>query len=305
MNDNTHKIAMMIDGENISSNEIENVFNETSNYGSIIIGNLYFNDKTNQGWKEIVNQYALSPKLHYNVANKKNGSDIALAVDAMNVMHKGNVDTVFIVSSDSDFTALAKELKANGITVYGIGKEKSPDALKNVYSKFITFEVLDAQDKSEQLDDEDISSEEDLKAIKNSIRDIIITNQTNDRLILSELGKLLNNKMPSFDPRKYGAQSLSNLIRLLDGIDLEIDKNVHYAKLTDKHNHSLSDIKKFIRDTLSKSSRKSMNLPQLHDKIREKFPDFDYSEYGYTKFSAFIKSIEYVQTHKHDAILNQ
>lgn len=303
MNNNNHKIGILIDGENISSREIENVFNEASNYGSIIIGNLYFNDRTNQEWKDIVNEYALSPKLHYNVAQKKNGSDIALTVDAMDIMHKGNVDTVFIISSDSDFTALAKELKANGITVYGIGNEKSPDALKNVYSKFISFEVLNGQNHSEHDDNEDTSTDEDLQSIKEGIRDIIIANQTKNHLILSELGKLLNNKMPSFDPRKYGVTSLSNLIRLLDDIELEVDGDIHYAKLKDTHTYSLSDVKSFIKKNLDSADKNTLNLPLLHEKIKNQFQGFDYSGYGYTKFSAFIQSIENVRTKKHYAIL--
>ena len=302
---NNNKIAILIDGENISSKEIKNVFNEASNYGNIIIGNLYINDTAKKSWKDSANKFALTAKLHYNVAQKKNGSDIALAVDAMDIMHKGNVDTIFIISSDSDFTTLAKELKANGLTVNGIGSEDSPEALKNVYSKFISFEVLNGQDNTQTEKNEEDSANDDLNTIQNIIREIIISNQTGNQLILSELGNLLNNKMPSFDTRKYGVTSLSNLIRLLDTIDLEKEDKVYYAKLNESHAYSLADVKSFIESTLDGKGNKSMKLPRLLEMIKGQFPEFDFAEYGYTKFSAFIRSIENIQTNKQDAIIEQ
>ena len=46
------------------------------------------------------------------------------------------------MSSDSDFTRLAQRLREEGLTVYGFGEQKTPDAFVQACDKFIYTEVL-------------------------------------------------------------------------------------------------------------------------------------------------------------------
>ena len=59
-------------------------------------------------------------------ASGKNGTDIALVVEAMDLIHGGEVQTICIVSSDSDFTALAMRIARAGLDPVGIGKRQTP-----------------------------------------------------------------------------------------------------------------------------------------------------------------------------------
>ena len=61
----------------------------------------------------------------------KNASDIALVIDAMDLMHKGTLDGFCLVSSDSDFTRLAQRLREEGMVVYGFGERKAVEAFRN------------------------------------------------------------------------------------------------------------------------------------------------------------------------------
>ena len=56
----------------------------------------------------------------------KNASDIAMVIDAMDLLHSGRLDGFCLVSSDSDFTRLASRLREQGADVYGFGEQKTP-----------------------------------------------------------------------------------------------------------------------------------------------------------------------------------
>ena len=72
----------------------------------------------------------------------KNAADIALVIDAMDLMHKGKLDGFCLVSSDSDFTRLAQRLREDGLVVYGFGERKTPEAFRSACNRFIYVENL-------------------------------------------------------------------------------------------------------------------------------------------------------------------
>ena len=56
------------------------------------------------------------------IDNGNNIVSIFLIIDAMDILHSGSVDGFCIVSSDSDFTGLAKRIREQGMFVMGIGR---------------------------------------------------------------------------------------------------------------------------------------------------------------------------------------
>jgi hypothetical protein len=72
----------------------------------------------------------------------KNATDASLIIDAMDLMHTHRFGGFCLVSSDSDFTALARRLREEGLVVYGFGEKKTPDAFVAACDKFIYTEVL-------------------------------------------------------------------------------------------------------------------------------------------------------------------
>ncbi len=70
----------------------------------------------------------------------KNATDIAIVIDAMDLLHSGRFDGFCLVSSDSDFTGLAIRLRASGMTVYGFGETKTPTAFVAACDTFLYIE---------------------------------------------------------------------------------------------------------------------------------------------------------------------
>ena len=81
---------------------------------------------------------------HQEAANTKgkNASDIGLVIDAMDILHSGRFDGFVLVSSDSDFTALANRVREQGIDVIGVGEAKAPESLRNACNRFIPIENI-------------------------------------------------------------------------------------------------------------------------------------------------------------------
>lgn len=65
-----------------------------------------------------------------------------MIIDAMDLLYTNRFDSFCIVSTDSDFTALAIRLKEQVVTVYGFGKEQTPEVFRNACSQFIYVENL-------------------------------------------------------------------------------------------------------------------------------------------------------------------
>ena len=63
-------------------------------------------------------------------------------IDAMDLLHRGRVDGFCLVSSDSDFTKLAKRLREDGMDVYGWGERKAPEALRRACNDFYFIDGL-------------------------------------------------------------------------------------------------------------------------------------------------------------------
>ena len=79
----------------------------------------------------------LSIKPMVNLSTGKNSTDIALAVDAVDLVLAERPDVVAIASSDSDFAPLVARLREKGCRVVGIGQEgKTGDETQHVYDEF-------------------------------------------------------------------------------------------------------------------------------------------------------------------------
>jgi hypothetical protein len=62
----------------------------------------------------------------------------------MDLMYTRRFDGFCLVSSDSDFTRLAQRLREEGLTVFGFGERKTPDAFVRACDKFVYSDVLRA-----------------------------------------------------------------------------------------------------------------------------------------------------------------
>src|SRR6476661_9175199 len=94
-------------------------------------------------WKHSLNEMAFNPIQKFSYTSGKNSTDSALIIDAMDILHDQLVDGFCIVSSDSDYTGLAKRIREEGIFVLGIGEKKTPRAFVKSCEIFTYVENLE------------------------------------------------------------------------------------------------------------------------------------------------------------------
>lgn len=126
--------ALLIDGDNISVRHADPLFDLVRHGGGVIATVRIYGDwQKMNGWRERAGPLGIVLRPVSPVSSMKNAADVALAVDAMNLMH-GRFPTGFcIASSDSDFVPLALELKANGRRVIGAGMRPATEALRAAF----------------------------------------------------------------------------------------------------------------------------------------------------------------------------
>ena len=218
-------LAVLIDADNSSAAWAEAVFEEIAALGEASVRRIY-GDFTNphlKGWQAKLAPLALVP--HHAPANTigKNSSDISLVIDAMDLLHTGRFDGFVLVSSDSDFTRLASRIREQGLDVYGIGQQKTPEAFRKACKRFIYVENLmaapDDQPKSSASEPTATPSEPTgrKEAPKTAIPLVVAAMRAiggdEDWYSLGQLGQYITQANPDFDTRTYGSAKLSDLLR--------------------------------------------------------------------------------------------
>jgi len=147
-----------------------------------------------------------------------------MIIDAMDILYSNKVNGFCIVSSDSDFTRLATRLREAGMQVIGIGEKKTPTPFIATCDKFIYIEVL--KNQSQQMDEKQIQSEQTVDKITPKLIKLIAS--TIDDLsdddgwaFLGDVGSLLQKKQPNFDPRNYGFQKLTPIIKSIGRFEID------------------------------------------------------------------------------------
>lgn len=214
------KIALLVDGDNAQSKMMDLMLEEASKYGKVTIRRVY-GDWTTQHmnhWKGQLNEMAFNPIQKFSYTTGKNSTDSALIIDAMDILHADLVDGFCIVSSDSDYTGLAKRIREAGIFVMGIGEQKTPAAFVKSCEIFTYIENLEpkaeAPEKKETIKKKKEKSPMSMKLI-NKAYDMSI-NESNEAYI-SNLGINLRKLDPSFDVRTYGCKTLTQFFSKLPG----------------------------------------------------------------------------------------
>ncbi len=210
-------LAVLIDADNSSPQWAEAIFEEIAALGEASVRRIYgdFGRSQMKGWSDRLASLALVP--HHSPANTvgKNASDIALVIDAMDLLHSGRFDGFVLISSDSDFTRLASRIREQGLDVYGIGQQKTPEAFRKACKRFIFVENLMATDEEPDAPTErekpprKLSPAEAVPLIEAAMRAI---GEDEDWYSLGQIGQFIIAANPDFDSRTYGSAKLSDLV---------------------------------------------------------------------------------------------
>lgn len=139
------KIALLIDADNASVSSLDYALGEIADLGMANVRRAYgdWGSPHLKGWREALLANAIQPVQQIAYTSKGNASDMAMVIEAMDLLHDGNFDAFALMSSDSDFTPLVMRLRAANMLVYGFGKSQTPIAFKRACSVFFYVDVQD------------------------------------------------------------------------------------------------------------------------------------------------------------------
>jgi predicted nuclease of predicted toxin-antitoxin system len=237
------RLAIFFDCENISPKYVEALMGELASKGEAIIKRAYgdWRDNKLKNWNPIINDFAIKPvytnyskKPNDNTPNNKksdeqiknspkNVSDFAIVIDVMNTINQKKADTIVLVSSDSDFTSLAMEIKEQSFGIIGCGERKTPSNFKNACSTFIQLPIADVKSKKQKnienkmnnksKKQDDIYNDDEMNLIE-ILKDAIKRNEDeNGYVLVAQIGVFLKNKQSNLIARNYNYNSWGALFK--------------------------------------------------------------------------------------------
>ena len=247
--DDQPRLAVLIDADNAQPSVIEGLLAEVAKYGVASVTRIYgdFTSPRMTQWKAALLRHSISPAQQFAYTSGKNATDSSMIIDAMDLLYTQRFDGFCLVSSDSDFTRLAQRLREEGLTVYGFGEKKTPDAFVRACDKFIYTEVLrtapvvneavkpapskPAKKAARTVAPKPAPSSAPVAAPAVESRDKgverlplelirqAIEEASDDQgwAFLGTVGSYLNKIQPDFDPRLYGHKKLSDLLKQQSG----------------------------------------------------------------------------------------
>jgi uncharacterized protein (TIGR00288 family) len=213
-------IALLIDADNASHAGIDPVLTVLAELGQVNIRRAYGNwaKPALAKWNQITHRYGLQPMQQFDLTKGKNATDMAMTIDAIDLLYRGKVDGFGIMSSDSDFTPLVTRLRQDGLLVYGFGSAKAPDAFKTACTRFIDVDQLIRTEAAE----EETQPKASAGAIDAELINLLgaawkAAKRDDDGFAsLQEVGQIAGNRS-SFDVRNHGFKRLADLMRAAEG----------------------------------------------------------------------------------------
>jgi uncharacterized LabA/DUF88 family protein len=223
------RVALLIDADNSPAAKIGLILNELSTFGETNVRRAYGNWKKNElkGWEEQLHEHAIRPMQQFDYSKGKNASDMAMVIDALDLLYTDKPEAFGIVSSDADFTPLVMHLRAKGSAVYGFGARKTPEPFVNACSRFLFLDDLRpaaAEGDSDverpqtmRMSTADLQKDKKLvELLRNAVRS---AEDDEGWSRVNEVRQQIGNQA-SFDQRNYGYSTLTKLLAATELFEL-------------------------------------------------------------------------------------
>ncbi len=217
------RIAVLIDSDNTQIGKLENVMREISTYGRIVVKRAYGNWKKDnlKNWEDELKRLAIKAVQQFDYVSGKNATDMAMVIDAVDLLHTGIYDAFVIVASDSDYTPIAIKLRESAVHIIGVGEKKTPQAFRNSCDEFIYLENLTAEVQQHTVGPETLVNKELNTGIEeiHDLLKIAYEKYQDDEgyAYVSSAGIYIKRAKPDFDLRTYGHLKLTDLLKAHPG----------------------------------------------------------------------------------------
>jgi len=143
------KLAMLIDGDNVSAAYMPLIMREAETIGVVAIRRIYgqFKSGRMKAWLKQLEVFDLTPVNVSPLTRGKNATDMKLVIEAMDMLNGRGFDGFVIASSDGDFTPLVARIRANAVACYGFGMKKAPAGYKAEFDRFFECDTALAAEK--------------------------------------------------------------------------------------------------------------------------------------------------------------
>lgn len=242
---NSNNIALLIDADNAPAAKIEFILSELAAHGVVNIRRAYGNWTKSDlaGWIKVLHENSIQPMQSFDLVKGKNATDMALVIDAMDLLYTKKLNTFCLVSSDCDFTPLIQRLRADGKDVFGFGEQKTPEPFIAACTRFIYLEeskprnsTSAAKAKPGQPNPEtNLQTGHHLKnnaKLIKTLRNAVSASADEEGWAnFSAIGTRINNEGP-FDHRTYGFKKLVDLFKAIDLFEVKREKNGNHAVIS-------------------------------------------------------------------------
>ncbi|HEX2886076.1 NYN domain-containing protein [Vineibacter terrae] len=219
------RLAVLIDADNASPRIADGLFEEVAKLGEASVRRIYgdFSGTRLKAWADILSKHAIIPYQQFAYTTGKNASDIALVIDAMDLLHSGRFDGFCLVSSDSDFTRLASRIREQGLDVFGFGEQKTPESFRQACRRFVYTENLLPEAPAVNPGAGAVGRPLEPPGAATPLLERAIAQMDSDDgwVGLGAVGSRLSTLAPDFDPRTYGFGKLSDLVRKTDAFEID------------------------------------------------------------------------------------
>lgn len=301
------QFAVLIDSDNISSKYAGTIFEELEKYGLSSYRRIYGNWSRANGWNErVLLEYSIMPVQQFSYTTGKNATDMAMVIDAMDILYKNKVQGFCLVTSDSDFTRLAMRLREENMFVLGMGESKTPVALTRACNRFIHLNLVDEQSKSAEENSSQESEEQNVTPISEIRKAVLalINENGGNKVDLSRIGSRLNDKFSDFDVRNYGYTKLSTLIdQELPEMSMSMNKKSSQYYVERRSTLTKEELEQEICALIKKNGGQIDNLSILNDELHKKYKQLDFKQFGYSRISSFLRSLKSVNIRENQVSL--
>lgn len=170
----------------------------------------------------------------FDLVKGKNATDMALVIDAMDLLYTKKLHTFCLVSSDSDFTPLIQRLRADGKEVFGFGEQKTPEPFIAACTRFIYLEEqpaktspgAKAQAETQLQTGQKLKSDTKLiKTLRNAVK---ASADEEGWANLANIANHINNESP-LDHRTYGFKKLVDLFEAINLFEVKREKSATHT----------------------------------------------------------------------------
>jgi hypothetical protein len=215
--DRRPRVAVLIDLENTSHRLADKVFHEASQLGEIVVRRGYADFSRPLGWDIAINRHLIEPVHRFALSKGKNSSDIALTIDAMDLLYEGfsgRIDVFCVVTSDGDFGQIVCNMRAKGREAIGMGTAPAA-GFRQSCTRYISLVENKASENAGPI-----------RPVTDEVIGVFDTALAQVRAgdgwaTLAEVGNTVIQLLPGFKPKNYGFKKLWEMVEVMPGFEVK------------------------------------------------------------------------------------